>query len=180
MQPRSRLLGPHGTSQLQGRCLRLLHRQRRAENHHRLGAANSAHSVIRLRARPAGPKREIILMLSSIICIISIVRLWIMSTQLFGTDSTDFTWLFNDSSTGTAVETNIGIVSGMFSSQPCALTGVSSSSLLNHDRLVACLPSLRPVLTACLGRWSKQAKGASIQVGRPTATRRSSYCRLST
>ncbi len=54
-------------------------------------------------------------MLSSSICIISIVRLWIMSTQLFGTDSTDFTWLFNDSSTWTAVETNIGIVSGVFS-----------------------------------------------------------------
>lgn len=41
-----------------------------------------------------------------------------MTTQLFGTDSTDYTWLFIDSSTWTAVETNIGIVSGVFSTSP--------------------------------------------------------------
>ena len=47
------------------------------------------------------------------ICIISIVRLCVMSTQLFGTPSTDYTWLLKDSSTWTAVETNIAIVSGV-------------------------------------------------------------------
>lgn len=47
------------------------------------------------------------------ICIISIVRLYIMATQLFHTQSTDVTWLFIGSSTWTAVEVNIGIVSGM-------------------------------------------------------------------
>ncbi len=57
-------------------------------------------------------------MLPCSICIISIVRLCIMTTQLFGTDSTDYTWLFIDSSTWTAVETNIGIVSGVFSTSP--------------------------------------------------------------
>lgn len=50
--------------------------------------------------------------LSNSICIISIVRLYIMATQLFHTSSTDVTWLFIGSSTWTAVEVNIGIVSG--------------------------------------------------------------------
>lgn len=64
--------------------------------------------------------------LGGFICIISIVRLYIMATQLFHTSSTDVTWLFIGSSTWTAVEVNIGIVS-------------------------ACLPSLRPLLVAILG-----------------------------
>ncbi|KAL2045122.1 hypothetical protein ABVK25_012213 [Lepraria finkii] len=64
--------------------------------------------------------------LGGFICIISIVRLYIMATQLFHTASTDVTWLFIGSSTWTAVEVNIGIVS-------------------------ACLPSLRPLLVAMFG-----------------------------
>jgi len=64
-----------------------------------------------------------------------------MSTQLFHISSTDYTWLFNDSSTWTAVETNIGIVSGEFISQDWEVSGLKS---------IACLPSLRPILTACL------------------------------
>lgn len=64
-----------------------------------------------------------IFMLGGFICIISIVRLYIMATQLFHTQSTDVTWLFIGSSTWTAVEVNIGIVS-------------------------ACLPSLRPIFKA--------------------------------
>ena len=41
-----------------------------------------------------------------------------MATQLFHTSSTDVTWLFIGSSTRTAVEVNIGIVSGIFPLQP--------------------------------------------------------------
>ncbi|KAL6718754.1 hypothetical protein ACLMJK_002988 [Lecanora helva] len=65
--------------------------------------------------------------LGGFICIISIVRLYIMVTQLFHTTSMDVTWIFIGSSTWTAVEVNIGIVS-------------------------ACLPSLRPILTAIFGK----------------------------
>lgn len=87
-----------------------------------------------------------------------------MATQLFHTSSTDVTWLFIGSSTWTAVEVNIGIVSGNF--PPLPLLGNHPSALticplLSHespsatvslpDKLPACLPSLRPILVAILG-----------------------------
>lgn len=88
-----------------------------------------------------------------------------MATQLFHTSSTDVTWLFIGSSTWTAVEVNIGIVSGNFS----AFTPFGESSLCITclppcfpresliyrfplpDKLPACLPSLRPILVAIFG-----------------------------
>ena len=87
-----------------------------------------------------------------------------MATQLFHTSSTDVTWLFIGSSTWTAVEVNIGIVSGNFppspllENHPSALTAwplVShespSSTVSLPDKLPACLPSLRPILVAIFG-----------------------------
>ena len=49
---------------------------------------------------------------SESICIISIVRLYIIATQLFHTSSTDVTWVSIGACTWTAVEVNIAIVSG--------------------------------------------------------------------
>lgn len=87
-----------------------------------------------------------------------------MATQLFHTSSTDVTWLFIGSSTWTAVEVNIGIVSGMFPSSPCLenhkfailvrplISHESPSSTASRpDKLPACLPSLRPILVAIFG-----------------------------
>ena len=91
---------------------------------------------------------NVVLIYLSSICIISIVRLCIMSTQLFNTTSTDITWLFNDSSTWTAVEVNMGVVSG----QSRTATYYLGSS---HLTLIACLPSLRPLLTAYAARAKK-------------------------
>jgi len=63
-----------------------------------------------------------------------------MSTQLFGTASTDVTWLFNDSSTWTAVETNIGIVSGVFS----LCLEKNLESFLAESQLSCSLPAFPP------------------------------------
>lgn len=88
-----------------------------------------------------------------------------MATQLFHTHSTDVTWLFIGSSSWTAVEVNIGIMSGNLLSvlpsgmsrirvfcflPPCEPTGpqLPSSPL---TRSLACLPSLRPILLAIFG-----------------------------
>ena len=67
-----------------------------------------------------------------------------MATQLFHTQSTDVTWLFIGSSTWTAVEVNIGIVSGVYPLSnlgTCMLTvklnsvpPVPSSSLQENHR----------------------------------------------
>lgn len=55
-----------------------------------------------------------------------------MATQLFHTASTDVTWLFIGSSTWTAVEVNLGIVSG------------KSLPVLSNVRTARRLPHLRP------------------------------------
>ena len=84
-----------------------------------------------------------------------------MTTQLFHTSSTDTTWLFIGSSTWTAVEVNIGIVSGEFSRPFPSHTETSHNSFHPHDfseafisfsnGFAACLPSLRPILVAIVG-----------------------------
>ena len=83
-----------------------------------------------------------------------------MATQLFHTSSTDVTWLFIGSSTWTAVEVNIGIVSGILPLQPFWESKlcinhlpprISSATFPLPDNIPACLPSLRPILVAILG-----------------------------
>lgn len=64
------------------------------------------------------------------ICIISIVRLVVM-LESYKTPSMDVTWVFIGPSTWTAVETNIGIVSGNSSSN------LSSSKFTNQVKLVS-------------------------------------------
>ena len=136
MQSSPGLLGPCDISALQCQCVRLLRRQCCSEHRYRLGAADLTHPIHLASPSKSHPEdcfmwrilawrlvcphatfasTAFSLICDVSICIISIVRLSIMSTQLFGTSSTDVTWLFNDSSTWTAVETNMGIVSGVFS-----------------------------------------------------------------
>lgn len=54
MRPRPRLLGPQRASQLQGQRLRLLHRQRGPEHHHRLGAPDPTDPVRLAAAEESG------------------------------------------------------------------------------------------------------------------------------
>lgn len=109
----------------------LLHRQCSAEYRDRLGLVDSAPSIRLVDSSQHGSKdcpmrdicyRRIVscpiysdyLMHEtnmSSICIISIVRLVIM-LNAYKTPSVDVTWVFIGPSTWTAVETNIGIVSG--------------------------------------------------------------------
>lgn len=81
-----------------------------------------------------------------------------MATQLSHRSSTDVTWVFNGSSIWTAVEVNIGIVSGILSRYPCTFSQLPESSL---TCTLACLPSLRPILIAILNHPALASKGSS-------------------
>ncbi|KAJ5153865.1 uncharacterized protein N7500_009304 [Penicillium coprophilum] len=72
------------------------------------------------------------------ICIISIIRLVIMLDS-YKTPSVDVTWVFIGPSTWTAVETNIGIVSGQ-------APFYSSINPMILTQFQACLPSLGPLV----------------------------------
>lgn len=88
----------------------------------------------RYRSNETPNNKKILIGFTNSICIIYIVRLCIMTTQLFHTSSTDLTWLFIGSSTWTAVETNIGIVSGNLSHPSCFNVNVSSCLFLSRPK----------------------------------------------
>lgn len=68
--------------------------------------------------------------------------------------SLDETWVFVGPSKWTAVETNIGIVSGVLPLQPFAIYFLQA----NYE--IACLPSLRPVITL-IKKTASSTNGAS-------------------
>ena len=81
-----------------------------------------------------------------------------MTTQLTHTNSMDVTWLLSDPSVWTAVEVNIGIVSGkapLMSRRSLAFFVIFCTShhlhLILLTESLACLPSLRPLLVAVMG-----------------------------
>jgi hypothetical protein len=78
------------------------------------------------------------MLISTSICIISIFRLVVMLDS-YKTPSVDVTWVFIGPSTWTAVETNIGIVSGK-------LTFFTCISVIILTKSQACLPSLGPFI----------------------------------
>ncbi|XRM45278.1 hypothetical protein ABZX51_008378 [Aspergillus tubingensis] len=94
-----------------------------------------------------------VFIMGGFICIISIVRLVIM-LNAYKVPSLDETWVFVGPSKWTAVETNIGIVSGVLPLQPFAIYFLQA----NYE--IACLPSLRPVITL-IKKTASSTNGAS-------------------